>query len=337
MKRFVLLLVLVVGCTPVLPPTGPVDSGAMVVVVEDAGLPVQDSGVVVLDAGVDAGVDAGLVVIDAGVADAGRDPLVVMRPFDVTVPVGYRADQPVPLVVVLHGYTATAQVQDTYFGLSRLAQQRTFLVALPNGLRDDTAQQYWNATDACCAFGKTNDDVAYLTAVIRDVQARYAVDPKRIFLVGHSNGGFMAHRLACDRSNLIAGIVALAGNTWADASKCNPTDPVAVLQVHGTLDPVISYLGGATVGQPPYPSAKNSVRTWGAKTLCTGANLSPIGGNLDLVTALLGDETEREGFTGCPANSAAELWTINAAGHLPILNDQFAERIYTWLLAHAKP
>ena len=104
-----------------------------------------------------------------------------------------------------------------------------------------------------------------------------------------------------------------------------------------TLDPVINYLGGATVGEPPYPSAKNSVRTWGAKNQCTGANLSPIVGNLDLVTALLGDETEREGFTGCPANSAAELWTINAAGHLPVLNDQFAERIYTWLLAHSKP
>ena len=290
-----LVLTAVSSCSAVVP-IGVSDGGNTTVV--DAGDAV--------DAGADAGLvgDAGLVMDagrsrpDAGAADAGPDPLVVMRPFDVTVPVGYRPDQPVPLVVVLHGYTATAQVQDMYFGLSRLAQTRTFLVALPNGLRDDTQQQYWNATDACCAFGKTNDDVIYLTAVIRDVQRRFAVDPKRIFLVGHSNGGFMSHRLACDRSNIVAGIVALAGDNWADSSKCNPTDPVAVLQIHGTLDPVIAYNGGATVGQPPYPSAEDSVRSWGAKNRCTGTGLTSIGGDLDLVTALLGDETKREGFTG---------------------------------------
>jgi polyhydroxybutyrate depolymerase len=40
--------------------------------------------------------------------------------------------------------------------------------------------------------------VAYLGAVIDDVAAHYTVDPKRFFVIGHSNGGFMAHRLACE-------------------------------------------------------------------------------------------------------------------------------------------
>lgn len=291
------------------------------------------------DAGaVDAGAtDAGAAGPDGGAADGGRDPLVLARPFDVTVPVGYTRGTPVPLVVVLHGYTATAQAQDMYFGLSRLAQTRTFLVALPNGLRDDMLQQYWNATDACCAFGKTNDDVAYLTAVIRDVQQRYSVDAKRIFLVGHSNGGFMSHRLACERAGLIAGIVSLAGATWADPARCTPSEPVGVLQIHGSLDPVISYNGGATPGQPPYPAAPTTVRTWAAKNGCSNTTLSSVGGNLDLVPALLGSETEREEATGCPGNGAAELWTVRGAGHLPLVNDQFADRLYTWLLAHPKP
>ena len=326
------------SCSAVLP-AGGIDAGTSVVIL--AGDPVDagtDAGVVV-DAGLvpDAGFDAGASGADAGSTDGGRDPLVIARPFDVTVPVGYRVDQPVPLVVVVHGYTATAQLQDLYFGLSRLAQTRTFLVAQPDGLRDQGGLRYWNATDACCAFGKTTDDVAYLTAVIRDMQARYAVDPKRIFLIGHSNGAFMSHRLACDRAGLIAGIVALAGNTWADATRCNPSEGVAVLQVHGTLDPVIAYGGGATPGQPPYPSAQNSMRTWGAKNRCTGTDLTPIGGDLDLVDLSLGDETQREGFTGCPGNSAAELWTVRFSGHLPAFNDRFAELTFTWLLAHPKP
>lgn len=302
----------------------------------DAGQTAQDAGA--MDAGL---MDAGPT--DAGVADAGRDPLVVARPFQVTVPVGYRSDQPIPLVVVLHGYTATADLQDTYFGFSRLAQQRTFLVALPNGLRDAATFQYWNATDSCCAFGKTNDDVAYLTAVIRDVQARYAVDPKRIFLVGHSNGGFMSHRLGCDRAPLIAAFAALAGSTWNDPSRCAPSEGVAALQIHGTLDPVILYGGGSTIGGqanvvgPPYPSAEDSVRTWGVKNGCSGTSLTRLNGDLNLVSTLLGDETERREVSGCPGRTAAELWTIRGAGHFPVLNDDFADRVYTWLLAHSKP
>lgn len=333
-----LVVVLVNGCSstpPATPDAGVLPSGvgALLDAGPDAGV---DAGSSTLDAGADAGLDAG--ASDAGRStDGGRDPLVLARPFDVTVPVGYRAGTPVPLLVLLHGYTVTAQTQDAYFGYSQLAQQRTFLVALPNGLRDDTLQQYWNATDACCAFGKTNDDVAYLTAVIRDVQARYSVDPKRIYVVGHSNGAFMAHRLACDRSELIAGIMAFAGNTWLDPSRCQPTQGVAVLQVHGTLDPVIQYAGGATVGQPAYPSAQASVRTWGPKNGCTGTTLEPISGNLDLASLVLGNETERAALSGCPGHTAAELWTVQGAGHLPPLTMDFADRTTSWLLAHPKP
>jgi polyhydroxybutyrate depolymerase len=284
----------------------------------------------------DANIRDGGVSTDAGTFDGGRDPLVLMRPFDVTIPVGYRLDQPVPLVVLLHGYTMTARAQDAYFRVSRLAQQRRFLVALPDGLPDSSNFQYWNATDACCAFGKTTDDVAYLGAVIRDVQARYAVDPKRIFIVGFSNGGFMAHRLGCDLADLVAGFVSVAGSTWADASKCNPSQRVAALQLHGTIDSIIPYDGGTTFG-PAFPSAETSVRTWASKNACTSTMLTPLPGDLDLDTALPGTETERAAFLGCADNGAAELWTIRGATHQLTLDETFAERVYTWLMAHPKP
>jgi poly(3-hydroxybutyrate) depolymerase len=67
------------------------------------------------------------------------DPLITARPFATVVPVGYAAGTPTPLVVLLHGYTATAATQDAYFHLSELAQQRTFLLALPDGTVDSTA------------------------------------------------------------------------------------------------------------------------------------------------------------------------------------------------------
>ncbi len=301
-------------------------------------------------AGADAGQDAGApAAVDAGVPDAGldggvdagpsvKDPLIVARPFDEVVPVGYAAGAPTPLVVLLHGYTATAATQDAYFHLSELAQVRGFLLALPNGTVDGAGQHFWNATDACCGFGATVDDVAYLTAVINDMKARYSVDPKRVFLVGHSNGAFMAHRMACDRSELIAGIVSLAGAVWADTAKCNPATKVNVLHVHGTLDAVIKYGGGAAKpGQPPHPGAETTVATWGAKNECTGTTRESIGGDLDLDTALLGSETQRESFRGCPPGAAAELWRIRGGSHIPAFNASWADTLYTWLVAHPKP
>lgn len=320
MKRVAVAVLMLSACSPTPPVTA--DGG------EDAGAVITDSGVS----------DAG--DLDAGTPDAGPsvpDPLITARPYANVVPVGYARGTPTPLVVLLHGYTASAATQEVYFKLTPVAQQRTFLLALPDGT-GATGSQFWNATDACCGFGQPVDDVAYLTAVINDMKARYSVDPKRIFLVGHSNGGFMSHRMACDRSELIAGIVSLAGAVWADTARCAPTSPVNILQVHGTVDPVIQYAGGvALAGQPPYPGAETTVRTWATKNQCTGAMLEPIGGNLDLVGDLAIAETEREAYTGCPPGAAAELWRIRAAGHVPAFNDDWGNTLYTWLQAHPKP
>ena len=62
------------------------------------------------------------------------------------------------------------------------------------------------------------------------------VDPYRIYVAGHSNGGFMSYRLACTHADRIAAIVSLAGATFDTPADCSPTEPVAVLQIHGTAD-----------------------------------------------------------------------------------------------------
>lgn len=291
--------------------------------------------------GADAGPGGSDAGADAGSGDGGivTDPLIVARPYQTVVPSVAVPGNPVPLVVLLHGYTATAPAQSWYFQLNDVALRRGFVLALPDGLTDSVGSHFWNATDACCNFfGSTVDDVAYLTAVIDDVMKRYTIDPKRIFLVGHSNGAFMAHRLACERSEKIAGIVALAGAVWNDPTKCAPTSPVAVLQVHGTLDAVILY-GGGTVAMPgaaPYPSASTTMQTWATKNRCTGPR-GDAGAPMDLTSDLLGDETRREAYSGCPPGSAAELWTIQGGSHVPVFNSSWSPTFYDWLLAHPKP
>ena len=288
-------------------------------------------------------VDGGDGVESAGDAattsEAGPDgaTLVTDRPYGFKVPRDYDATKPTPLVILLHAYGATGATQDNYFKLGNLADAKTFLFAYPDGTLDSQRKRFWNADDACCDFYKTGiDDVAYARAIIDDISSRYNVDPKRIFIVGHSSGGFMAHRLACELSSRVAGIVSLAGAVWSEAAKCQPSAPVAVLEVHGDADQTVLYVGGqlATTMQP-YPGARKTVATWAQNNGCSGA-LIPTGRTLDLDTTLLGAETKVEAASGC-TGGAVELWTIQGGEHIPTLQTSWAETIYGFLAAHPKP
>jgi polyhydroxybutyrate depolymerase len=257
------------------------------------------------------------------------------RPYQLKVPAGYEGDKPVPLVVLLHGYTANGTTQANYFGLPALADKAGFLLAYPDGTRDFFGNRFWNATDACCDFFHSGvDDVGYIDAVIDDIAAKYPVDQARVFVVGHSNGAFMAHRYACDRSTRVAAIVTLAGMQWKDQSHCAPTSPVSVLQVHGRNDATIRYDGGATPGGP-YPGAVETVGDWAAHDRCTG-ELAATGRRFDLDRMVAGEETVEQAFSGCPGGTDVTLWTIEGGGHVPAFNDHWAEAIWSFMATHRK-
>lgn len=255
------------------------------------------------------------------------------RPVDVIVPDGL-SDDPAPLVVVLHGYSGTADVQQQYFRFQDEAAERGAILAYPDGTPDRRDLQFWNATDACCNFfGSDVDDVAYLAAVVEHVRSLHAIDPQRIFLAGHSNGGFMSYRLACERADLFAAVVSLAGATYVDPGDCSPSEPVSIAQVHGTLDEVIAYDGGDIIGND-YPSAATTAATWAGYNGCDTA-IEP-GDPIDLDSDLAGAETAVARFGGCPSAGAVELWTIAEGRHIPQLGDGFAAAVFDFFEAHPK-
>jgi polyhydroxybutyrate depolymerase len=262
-------------------------------------------------------------------ASAGE--LVKARPYRL---VGAAGDAPRPLVVLLHGYGSSGKNHDTYFGLSAIARRRGVLLAIPDGTRDHKGLLYWNATEACCDFdGVPLDDVAYLDAVVRDVESKRRVDPARVYAIGHSNGAFMAHVWACEMGSPLAAIVALAGVPWSDASRCKNRG-VSVLQVHGDADRVIAFDGGRSFGNgQPYPSAKAAVDAWASRDGCDPKtrSLSPM----DLDRAVAGEETTRVAYR-CPAGTDVELWRMAGSGHVPRLDARFTEAALDFLLRHHK-
>jgi polyhydroxybutyrate depolymerase len=257
------------------------------------------------------------------------------RPFSLVVPTTYQSGTPAPLLIALHGYTAESPYAESYFALGKVADEKGILTVYPSGTKDTNGYLFWNATPACCNFDSSAiDDEAYLTSIIDSVSKDYSVDPTRVFIVGHSNGGFMAHRMACNQSDRIAAIVSLAGATYSNTRSCKPTSPVSVLQIHGTNDAVISYTGGYLFNSA-YPSAQKTIDLWGKLNEC-GKKPYRVLPRLDLDSKLSGPETTVLRYKGCKTGANSELWTINKGKHSPDLSANFAKSVIDYLLAHPK-
>ena len=257
------------------------------------------------------------------------------RPFTLVLPSNYQPGTPAPLIIGLHGYTAESPYAQNYFALGKVADEKGILTVYPSGSKDTNGYLFWNATPACCNFDSNSvDDEAYLLSIIDSVSKDHTVDPARIYIIGHSNGGFMAHRMACNQSDRIAAIVSLAGATYSNPKSCNPTSPVSVLQIHGSNDEVISYTGGYLFSSA-YPSARRTIDLWGKLNEC-GKKPYRVLPRLDLDRKISGLETTILRYKGCKTGANSELWTINKGKHSPELSATFAKSVIDYLLAHPK-
>ncbi len=282
---------------------------------------------------------------DAGCqpSGAGKPEQIVFggdRPVTLSVPRAYDAACPAPLLLLLHGYGAGGTLQERYLGLGSLVDGRGVLLASPDGTVDADGRAFWDVgIDACCNFGgRPVDDVAYLRALIEEIRAVYAVDARRIYVVGHSNGGFMAHRLGCELAPTVAAVVSLAGTVSQEPIACRPAVPVSVLQIHGDQDEVVLYDGGTNVvgkGGGAYASAPATVARWAAQNGCQATQTA--GAPVDLETTLPGAETTSSSFDGCPSGTDVTLWTIEGGSHLPTVAGKFPALVWRWLDAHARP
>ena len=257
------------------------------------------------------------------------------RPVSLQVPGDFDADRQYPLLLVLHGYSANGFLQQGYFRLGDAADARDLLVLAPDGKTDGSGAQFWNADPSCCDFGGTGvDDVAYLGGLLDDVMATWPVDPARVMVLGHSNGGFMAYRLACDRADIVTAIAGLAGHAASDGVACDPTRAVHVLHVHGTADETVPYESGVFGGRAS-PGAVASVAAWAGHNVCTGAPAAM--GTKDLDASLPGAESMVRATGGCSTSGAADLWTIVGGTHIPSLSAAFPDEVMAWFAAHPRP
>jgi polyhydroxybutyrate depolymerase len=213
--------------------------------------------------------DAALDPVDAGPDPApgcaapawppGGDATVTVRFGDVdrsyVVHVGaaVRADRPAPLLVNFHGHRNSPAIQALFSQMNPLSDTAGFIVVYPQGIAAS-----FNG-GGCCgdAAEQGLDDVGFTRALVADVVGKLCIDRGRIYAAGFSNGGFMAHRLACEASDLFAAVAPVSAGNAAPA--CTPPRPVPVIAFHGDIDTVIRYASG-----------ESAARGWATRNGCTG-------------------------------------------------------------------
>ena len=257
------------------------------------------------------------------------------RAYSKFIPSSYSKESSIPLVFLLHGYGSTGAKQESYTKFMNVAEIKKFILVYPDGTIDSTGRRFWNATDACCNFFSPVDDDAYLLAVLKEMESNYSIDTKRIYFVGHSNGGFMSYRMACKHPDRIAAIASLAGASFFKPTDCGATNSVSVLQIHGTQDETVLYRGGLIL-TTSYPGAVASASQWANFNQCT-QNAVTRSTKLDLEPNIAGDETSITAWTNCQNSSEVELWTMENGTHIPTLSSTFATKIWEFFAAHPKP
>src|SRR5258707_2802931 len=151
-----------------------------------------------------------------------------------------------PLLFVLHpsGGDAASMRQYSNYEFDELADKHGFLVVYPDGF-DNT----WNDCRGGSPFPSKRlkiDDAGFIKSLLNHEVTAHAVDRKRVFAAGWSNGAQLAYRLALEYPEDFAGVAAISASMPVKENlDCGQVDnPIPVMIVNGTADPINPFRGG---------------------------------------------------------------------------------------------
>jgi len=270
-----------------------------------------------------------LVVVGSAAPVIAASPTIVVggeRPVTVQLPA--KLSKPAPLLILMHSASSSGERQEKNTKLAAAAKKAGMIFIAPDGTIGLDGRRVWNAAKSCCQKpGIDIDDLTYINALIDEIAMELPVDQNRIYMVGHSNGGFMSIAFACSTGR-IAGVVSLAGAMDVDA-ECQSERPFNFLQIHGTDDATIKF-GGGVHNFHPYTAAEETVSRIAAINQCKPSPFTQIAlKKKDFDRSIQGPETTVHTIEGCKAPTA--LWRISGGLHSPKLPTNYAEQIISFL------
>ena len=171
----------------------------------------------------------------------------------VHVPAGAHGMAPVPLVLGFHGLGGTTDDLEGDTGLFGRADAEGFVAILPAATGNPSR---WDVRDPESA------DLAFVAALLTELEAQICIDPSRIYAAGFSQGGAMANAVGCSRPDRFAAIAAVSGVYDPRWRETCVGKPVPVIGFHGVLDPVVPYRGDTNVDGRPIIGAEAWAAQW---------------------------------------------------------------------------
>lgn len=238
------------------------------------------------------------------------------RQYTVHIPARYESAKPAPVVMMFHGAGGTARGAMRQTGWSAKADAAGFLAVFPEAVSRDPSRpprfknnpQVWNDGSGRGHARRANiDDVGFINAVIDDLKSRFAIDERRIYATGFSNGASMTFRVGTELSKRIAAIAPVSGLLWLKHPKLER--PVPLIYLIGTEDPfnppdsVKATMANRKTN--PRPSPRGSVERW-AKLLGCAPEPKQVANR---------DGVKVAAYGACREESQVVFYTIEGMGH----------------------
>ena len=235
------------------------------------------------------------------------------RDYKLYIPSGYR-NEPVPLIVMLHGCTQSADDFATGTGMNALAEKHGFLVLYPVQAQSANSSRCWNwfkPTDQRRDAGEPS----LIAGMTKKVAREMAVDARRIYVAGLSAGGAAAAIMATAYPDLFAAVGVHSGLPFGAASdlpsalsamrqgsvalhKPTATQRIPAIVFHGDQDKIVHPHNGVQIIKQFQPAERGELRAMTVK--------GHADGGLSYSRTCHLDSEER---------ALLEKWTIHGSGH----------------------
>jgi polyhydroxybutyrate depolymerase len=219
------------------------------------------------------------------------------RTYILDVPEGAKPGRPVPLLFDFHGFQHSGAGVWKVSKFGDLAARDPFLTVYPDGLpvKLEIRGTVWEGRGWQMGEIDGNRDLAFVRALLDDLERRYCIDRARVFSTGFSNGGFFSSLLGCAMADRFAAIAPVGGGPLN--VPCAPPRGVPVLIHHGRFDDLI-----------PPSRARQSRDDWVRVNACREATSNGCESNTECRDGAVVEYCEGEYGHTWPVEATGRIW-----------------------------
>ena len=268
------------------------------------------------------------------------------REYYVHVPAAYDGSSPRPVVFMLHGTSGDGEKFYNISGWKEVGEKENLITVYPSSWRYTIIEDgqtsnttKWHIYPGSFEYAPgqvPRDDIKFLRRILDELEQRFRIDAKRIYLLGFSNGGQMAYRCAVEMGDVLAAVVENAGAPSDDQTRPALRNVPVTFQLGNEDDrffPSPASLSNFALGLKVIPYFRNVIRAH-AGTFAYDTAFTVSG---DTNTAVIASFAplgagEARGFNIVLVNGLAHVYP-NGSNHWM----KGAERHWQWLKQYSLP